>query len=114
MTKYTKRHYEEVASVLADEGQLLRAIAKSDKEKYDNGKMSFKHALNLKTQDNASMETLQSIAKRFDAKFRADNERYRTETFYKACNIGEFHKVDDRVVFKPIEYEMTMDINKIK
>ena len=114
MTKYSKRHYEEVASVLADEGQLLRAIAKSDKEKYNNGKISFKHALNQKLQDSASMETLQSIAKRLDAKFRADNDLYKTENFYKACNIGEFHKVDGRVVFKPIEYEMTMDISKIK
>ena len=75
--------------------------------------MSFKHALNLKTQDNASMETLQSLLKDLMLSLD-DNERYRTVTFYKACNIGEFHKVDDRVVFKPIEYEMTMDINKIK
>ena len=84
MSKYSRRHYQDVAREIAMEYR---------------GTMNFNWINpNRKVTRNdvyvrtMKIDTLRNLVSKFDVIFRLDNERYNSDLFIKACGIEEMQR----------------------
>ena len=77
MAKYQRRHYQDLANILASEGKYIHNTF--------DGKKLDKHK---KDKAYYMMATLRSVMMRLDDTFRQDNENYDCHKFYDACKLS--------------------------
>lgn len=71
MSKFTRRHYEAIAMVFANEADELRAPSAGTEQ-----------------QVNSYRAELLEIVKKFERMLQADNPAFRPSTFHDACRLG--------------------------
>ena len=84
MSKYSRRHYQDVA----------REIAMEYKDTKDfgwirRGRKVTRNDVYVRTM---KIDTLRNLVSKFDVIFRLDNERYNSDLFIKACEIEEMQR----------------------
>ena len=84
MSKYSRRHYQDVA----------REIAMEYKDTKDFGwiRRGRKVTRNDTYVRTMKIDTLRNLVSKFDVIFRLDNERYNSDLFIKACGIEEMQR----------------------
>jgi hypothetical protein len=84
MSKYSRRHYQDVAREIAMEYEDTK-----DFGWIRRGRKVTRNDVYVRTM---KIDTLRNLVSKFDVIFRLDNERYNSDLFIKACGIEEMQR----------------------
>ena len=84
MSKYSRRHYQDVAREIAMEYKGTK-----DFDWIRRGRKVTRNDVYVRTM---KIDTLRNLVSKFDVIFRIDNERYNSDLFIKACGIEEMQR----------------------
>lgn len=84
MSKYSRRHYQDVAREIAMEYRGTK-----DFDWINRNRKVTRNDVYVRTM---KIDTLRNLVSKFDVIFRIDNERYNSDLFIKACGIEEMQR----------------------